>query len=83
MDFPRYIESAREHVKRSNHLWKDINFFILHSLEQGEQMGMTLEDVANLLEQAAGEKKQGEPVCLSNLRGAARQIRAREELVLI
>jgi len=81
MDFKHYIEAAKVDVKRSNGLWAHINSFILHSLENGEEMGMTLDDVAELLEQAAGESYA--IVSVSSLRVAAKQIRAREELVLI
>ena len=83
MDFKTYIESAKKHVDRSNMLWLQVNRYILHILEEGEQMGMTLDQIAEHLEQAAGKAEKNEPVSIGNIRVAAKQIKAREELVLI
>lgn len=66
------IAKMEEVVGRSHGLWQPINQHILNVLRSGK----TPDEMALELRRIAGRKKKGEPVCLGNLRTAARQIKA-------
>jgi len=82
-DIDYYIGKASEAEKRSNGLWICANAYIRGVLERAKGNGMTLLDVAAILERSAGRKSKNEPVSIGSLRAAARQIRDGEELVLL
>ena len=82
-DYPEYIEYARNKANNSTMIWASVNSYILDTLEKGKKAGQSLEEVAGIFEQFAGEPKKNEPVCISHIRSAAKQIRARKELLLI
>ena len=80
-DFAYYIEEAGKAEKRSNGLWQCVNAYIRGVLIRCKEEGKTLKDAAEILKKSG--RKKGEPVSMSNLRGAARQIERDEDLVLI
>ena len=82
-DFDYYIAEAQKAENRSVALWKGINQCIRTVLETQRKKGNSLNFVANALDEIAGPENKNEPVSIGNLRVAARQIRARKELVLI
>ena len=82
-DFDYYIREAQKAEQRSNMLWQVANRYIWSVLERAKAEGKTLLDAAAILEKSAGRKSKNEPVSLCNVRVAARQIQAGEELVLL
>ena len=82
-DFDYYIKAAEEAEKRSNMLWQHINRYILQVLQKAKAEGKSLVYAAGILERAGGKKSKNEPVAFCNLRMAAKQIKAGEELVLL
>jgi hypothetical protein len=79
-DFDYYIAEAQKAEDRSYDLWKGVNQCIRSVLETQRKKGKSLNFVADALDEIAGDAKM---TCVNNLRIAAKQIRARKELVLI
>jgi hypothetical protein len=79
-DFDYYIAEAQKAEDRSYGLWKGINQCIRSVLETQRKKDKSLNFVADVLDEIAGDAKI---TCVNNLRTAAKQIRARKELVLI
>jgi hypothetical protein len=82
-NFEYYIGVAQEAEKRSNGLWKVANRYIWSVLERAKSEGKTLDVAAKILEKVAGKKSKDEPVSFCNIRNAAKQIKAGEDLVLL
>jgi hypothetical protein len=86
-DFDYYIKAVREaeeHCQKGT-LVRGINQVIRSVLETQRKRGKTLDEIANILDEIAGPKKwrSVQVAGTNNLRVAAKQIRAREKLVLI
>ena len=84
-DFDYYIAAAQKAEDKSVGLWKGMNQIIRSVLEGQRKKGTPLSGIPAILEYIAGPKKkrQGDMVSIENIRIAARQIRARKNLVLI
>jgi hypothetical protein len=82
-DFDYYIKAARKAENHSEGLWRGMNQCIRSVLETQRKNGKSLDEVASILDRLVGSRKKKQPVCFENLRVSAKQIRAREKLVLI
>jgi hypothetical protein len=82
-DYDYYIAEAKKAVARSNGLWATVNGYILSMLELGKTNQTPLEEVAEILKGQAGRRRKNEATSMENLRAAARQIKAGENLVLL
>ena len=81
-DYDYYIAAAREAEERSDGLWHGINQCIRSVLETQRKKRTPLSKIPGILRYISGPKTKLAVVEAENLRIAARQIRARKELVL-
>lgn len=87
--FTYYIKRAQDAENRSVGLWKGMNQLIRSVLVTQRKKGKTLDETADILDEIAGprkegdDKRQGDMVSIENIRIAAKQIRGRKELKLI
>lgn len=79
MTIRAYQQYMEQKVAESHMLWRSVNKLILHVLRSKRSR----EWMVKRLRKLAGPKLPSEPVCVGNLRSAARSLELRREICVI